>query len=326
MKRLRVLFPVLALCLGSAFAEPAPAARPKAAEFVRSIERSDKSTACETLCAEYRPAKGSGPSIWLIGVAHLGTADYYRAIQERLDRQSVVLYEGVGLEDAVKKGPLAGTRDAGVQAGLARALGLVFQLDAIDYRRPHFINSDVKPDQLAGQAQQRADAHPGEKKEDLMSTMMDALQGSGAIGAMMNQVIGVLGKTPEMQEMTKAVLVEALGSAGELIGLARTASPEMRDLFDTLLTDRNAIVIADLRTQLAKRQPTDTIAIFYGAAHMDEIATSLRTQLDYLPTQQEWLPAFTADPAKGGTNALQLRFMIEMAKMQLRAMQSSDKK
>ena len=326
MKLPRFLLPALALGLGTAFADPAPA--PKAAGFVRSIEHADKTTACETRCAEYLPASGSGPAIWLIGVAHLGTPEYYRAIQERLDGHSVVLYEGVGLGEAVKRGPVAGMRDAGVQAGLAKALGLVFQLDAIDYRRPHFINSDVKADQLADQVQDRAARNPDPKaqKEDLMGSMMDALQGTGAIGAMMNQVIGVLGKTPEMQEMTKAVLVEALGNAGELIGLARGASPEMRDLFDTLLTDRNRIVIADLRAQLARRGPGETIAIFYGAAHMDEIAAHLRSDLHYGPAKQEWLAAFNADPAKGGTNALQLRFMIEMAKMQLRALQSSGKK
>jgi len=143
---------------------------------------------------------------------------------------------------------------------------------------------------------------------------------------MLNNVIAVLGKSAEMQEMTKAVLVEALGNAGELLDLARTASPELRDLFETLLTERNAIVIRDLRTQLAKHRAGDTIAIFYGAAHMDEIAASLRSELGYVPGRQEWLTAFSADPAKGGTNALQLRFMIEMAKMQLRALSSPAKK
>jgi hypothetical protein len=314
----------LALCFSTAFAEPVPPQ--KSAGFVRSLERADKSTACETLCAEYLPASGTGPAVWLIGVAHLGSPGYYREIQQRLDGHNVVLYEGVGLGEAVKQGPIAGTRDAGVQAGLARALGLVFQLDAIDYRRPHFLNSDVRPAELAAQAEKRTAAHPERKSEDLIGPLMDALQGTGAIGTMMNNVIGVLGKSPEMQEMTKAVLVEALGNAGELLDLARTASPELRDLFEVLLTERNAIVLADLRAQLAKRRPGETIAIFYGAAHMDEIAASLRTDLGYVPAKQEWLPAFTADPAKGGTNPLQLRFMIEMAKMQLRALQSPAKK
>jgi hypothetical protein len=320
------LYRLLALVFSfsAVFAEPLPA--PKATAFVRSIEHADKTTACETLCAEYRPESGAGPAVWLIGVAHLGSAEYYRDIQQRLDRSSVVLYEGVGLDEAVKQGPIAGTRDAGVQAGLARALGLVFQLDAIDYRRPHFVNSDVRPAELTHKVEERAKADPQAKSEDLVGPLMEALQGTGAIGTMMNNVIGVLGKSAEMQEMTKAVLVEFCGNNSELLDLARTASPELRDLFDVLLTERNAIVLADLRTQIAKRAPGETIAVFYGAAHMDEIAARLRTDLGYAPGKQEWLPAFTADPAKGGTNALQLRFMIEMAKMQLRALQSPAKK
>ena len=72
--------------------------------FIRATENADKKTSAQTLCAEFRPADGKGASVWLIGVAHFGTAEYYQAIQQRLDRQTVVLYEGIGIED-VKAGP-----------------------------------------------------------------------------------------------------------------------------------------------------------------------------------------------------------------------------
>lgn len=322
MITLRTLFALSVLSFQTLHAESVPAAK---TGFVRSAERADKTTACETLSGEYLPAKGEGPAVWLVGVAHIGTPEYFAAIQQQLDRHSVVLFEGVGLGEALKKGPGAATRDAGVQAGLAKALGLAFQLDAIDYRRPHFLNSDVQPEQLASEVKGRTPNDAKEKSEDLLGPLMDALHGTGALGAMMNNLISVLGQTPAMQEMTKAVLVEALGRADELIGLARTASPAMKDLFDVLLTERNAIVITDLRTQLAQRQPGETIAIFYGAAHMDEIATRLRDELHYIPAKQVWLTAFTADPAKGGINPVQMRFMIEMAKMQLKALQVGEK-
>ena len=321
MKILRLL--LTSIFISVAHAEPPPTA--KTAGFVRAAERADKTTACETLSAEYRPAQGAGPSVWLIGVAHIGTPEYYRAIQARLDRQSVVLFEGVGLGDALKQGPGAATHEAGVQAGLAKALGLVFQLDAIDYRRPHFLNSDLKAAALEKDVKERTKGDPQAGESDLVGPLMDALRGTGAIGTMLNSVVGVLGQNPAMQELTKAVLVESLGHANEFIGLARNASPAMNDLFDVLLTERNAIVIADLRTQLAKRAPAESVAIFYGAAHMDEIAKQLRDELHYVPAKEEWDAAFVADPAKSGMSPVELRFMIEMAKMQLKAMGGSKK-
>jgi hypothetical protein len=323
MKFLRFTFALVATC-SFVRAESVPATT--STGFVRAIERADKTTACETLSAKYLPSNGRGPAVWLIGVAHIGTPEYYAAIQQQLDRHSVVLYEGIGLDESKKAGPGAATNPAGLQSGLAKALGLVFQLDAIDYRRPHFLNSDIKADKIAGQVEERAKKEPAAKDGNLMVPLMDMLQGSGAIGEMMNQVVSVLGQTPAMREMTKAILVEALGRAHELIGLARNISPEMKNLFDVILTERNAVVIADLRTQIAKRGPTESIAIFYGAAHMDEIARRLRDELRYIPAQEEWLAAFTSDPAKSGMDPVQLRFMIEMAKMQLKALQGPGKK
>ncbi len=327
----RVVARMKALCFAfSLFLFSAALAEPPAATgFLRTAERADKTTAVETLSAEFRPASGAGPAVWLIGVAHIGTPEYYAAIQARLDRHTVVLYEGIGIEE-VKRGPGAATHEAGVQAGLARALGLVFQLDAIDYRRPHFINSDMKVDTIESAVKDKsaatAEKTNGEPPADrTFDMLMDALRGEGQLGAMINGFIAALGKSPEMQEMTKAILVEVLGRAGEFIGMAQSISPALRDLFEVILTERNAVVLADLRAQLAKLEAGQSVAIFYGAAHMDEISRRLREEMHYLPAKEEWDTAFSADPAKAGMNSAQLRFMIELAKWQLRAMQPAAK-
>ena len=292
--------------------------------FIRATELADKKTSAQTLCAEFRPADGKGAAVWLIGVAHLGTAEYYRAIQQRLDRQTVVLYEGIGIED-VKAGPGQAAHEPGIQAGLAKALGLVFQLDAIDYRRPHFINSDLKADKIADEVREKSVASGGSQGDQTFDALMGALQGTGEIGKMMNGFVATLGKSAEMQETTKAVLVEVLGRAGELIALAQSSSPAMKDLFDVILAERNTVVLADLRKQLARRKAGESVAIFYGAAHMDELAKHLRDDLHYVSAKQEWETAFTADPAKGGINPGQIRLMLELMKMQLKAAQPAGK-
>ena len=117
----RLLIATFVLCLPLA-----SLADDRAAEtvFLRSTETEAKLSAIQTSSVEYRPAKGDGPSVWLIAVAHLGTPEYYRAIQQRLDAKTVVLFEGVGFDEAMKQGPGAGTRDAGIQKQLSNALGL----------------------------------------------------------------------------------------------------------------------------------------------------------------------------------------------------------
>jgi hypothetical protein len=295
-------------------AEPPPA--PTSLAFLRTTDLADETRGLQTVSTEYRPANGSGPSVWLVGVAHLGTAEYFHAIQERLDRQTVVLYEGIGLRD-VKKGPGVATDRAGIQTALATALGLKFQLDAIDYRRPTFINSDLQAPELEREVRERTTAAKREDRDETFNQLMDALQGSGATGGALSQVAGVLGSSAQTREITKLMLIEVLGRAGEFLELARNYSPEMKDLFDIVLTERNTVVLRDLRAQLARLKPGQSIAVFYGAAHMDEIAQRLRNELRYVPAKQEWDTAFTAKTAESGIKPAQIRMMLDLLRTQL---------
>lgn len=315
MKTFRLLFAVVALGVAP-FAEAQT--KPAAISFLRTVDAAGKTRALQTASVEYQRAKGAGPGVWLIGVAHLGSAEYFQAIQQRLDRQTVVLYEGVGVTD-LKRGPGAATESAGLQAKLASALGLKFQLDVIDYRSPHFINSDLRVPELEEQVRKHAPEESGPAKDQLFGQLMDALQGTGMAGGAMNQMVGMLGASTQMQEMTKMMLVEVLSQAGEFLELAKSVSPEMKDLFDVLLTERNAIVIADLRAQLARLKPGESIAIFYGAAHMDELAAHLKTDLGYLPVDTRWDTAFAADPAQSGINPAQVQLMLGLLRAQLKA-------
>ena len=61
--------------------------------------------ALETATRKLVPADGKGPTIWLVGVTHIGNPEYYAAIQKILDEQSLVLFEGVGRPDFVTGHP-----------------------------------------------------------------------------------------------------------------------------------------------------------------------------------------------------------------------------
>lgn len=332
MRSFRLLLAALALAtaphLSAEPAAPPPAAASTKLTFLQTVDGAEGSRALQTASVEYRPAKGLGPSIWLVGVAHLGTKSYYQKIQQRLDLMSVVLYEGVGLRD-VKAGPGAVEGAGGVQQSLAKALGMEFQLDVIDYRRPHFINSDLHVPELKAEVEKRASgtatAPDGEPADEMMDQVMDALQGTGMAGGALNQMIGLLGSSPQMREMTKVMLVEVLSQAGEFLALAQKVSPEMKDLFDVLLRQRNEIVVRDLRTHLAKLKAGERIAVFYGAAHMDEIAETLRKEFGYAPVATQWDTAFSASPAESGINPLQIKMMLELMRAQLEAAPAATK-
>lgn len=296
--------------------------------FLRTQHTEGAPSTLQTLSAEYRPASGAGPSVWLIGVAHLGTPEYYAALQKRLDAQSSVLFEGVGGQHMTTG---AKAQTGGIQGQLATALGLVFQLDAIDYKRPHFTNSDLTPDALNEAIERRAEtpapaqpAKPGEPapkpekvSKETFDQLMSALQGQGEFAESLGGMITLMGSTPQMRETTKLMLVEALGQAGELIDLAKTASPEMKDLFDVILTERNAVVVRQLGARLKALRPGQSVAVFYGAAHMDEIAHRLTTDLRYTPAAQHWDTAFTADGTQSIMPPAQIRAMIQMVRTQL---------
>ncbi|HEV7868426.1 MAG TPA: hypothetical protein VGO90_12145 [Chthoniobacteraceae bacterium] len=315
MKSLRIVSVALcAFVFAPALHAEAPAAA-AAHAFLRAQAGKEGQHVLQTLSSEFRPAGGRGPSIWLVGVSHLGTEEYYTAIQKRLDAQTVVLFEGIGLHD-VKQGPGKPAEQTGVQSTLATALGLVFQLNAIDYRRPNFINSDLQVPELEKEVEERS-AATGQPENETFNKLVEALNGTGATGGALNQMIGLLGSSSQMRETTKLMLIQVLGRAGEFLAMAQQTSPEMKNLFEVVLTQRNAVVLRDLRTQLRKLQAGQSIAVFYGAAHMDEIAKRLRQDLGYVPAEQVWDSAFAADAGQSGINPAQIQMMLDMMRLQM---------
>ena len=90
---------------------------------IRAADTKARLRAIQTSSVEYRPTAGEGPSVWLVSVAHLGTPEYYAAIQRRLDAKTVMLFEGVGFEDRMKNEAF-GEGGAGALSGVERAEGV----------------------------------------------------------------------------------------------------------------------------------------------------------------------------------------------------------
>ncbi len=302
----------------------------------------------------------------------------------------------------------------GIQAEMAHALGLVFQLDEIDYSQPNFRNSDMsmqrlqrvmspvaaKPVKPAKPAATVAETKPAEKpaakpdektaetpaekpaaKSDApapataekptetskpeaktaepptvaavtppkskphvrhaeepeapepderpvdpkaaaqMQQLMGMMDGSSALGGIVRIGLKLLGTSPQTQSMVKIMMIDALGSLGGDMTHMRGMPAGMDSLMKVIVEDRNQIVINDLRKVLAEKDPPKSIAIFYGAAHMPDLAKHITADLGYQADEVRWLPAFSAKATDAGMSAEEFKQMRTLIKMQLKQMQ-----
>ena len=300
----------------------------------------------EIAARKFTPAQGTGSVIWLTAVSHIGETNYYQALQKHLDSQALVLFEGIGGE-AMKRTRHAGTNIPSatatqgtnsttrankselstLQTVMARSLDLVFQLDVIDYDRVHFRNSDISVAELqklvrgtnAVTTVSPSAPAKGRPADDELQKLLKMMDGASAQGALFQSLFQFIGANPRLQAVAKLTLIEILGSLRGDLAQARGLPLEMKRLFRILIDKRNEAVLADLRAELARPAPAKTIALFYGAAHMDDFERQLRA-LGYRPTDELWLPAFTLDLEKSGVTAFELGLVRGMVRMQMQKM------
>ena len=330
--RSQLFFTVALLASCKVFGEPAP--------YLRATDEKGGGRVLQVVARTLASPAEQGPTVTLLGVSHVGDRSYYEKIQKKLDAAELVLFEGVGFGD---DGPPKGNRDDGggvseLQLSLASSMGLVFQLQAIRYDRPHFRNSDISPEALLSKLQGgkgkpsakggsggKEDApdkgEPGGKtdKGNFESRQfVKALSGDSILFSFLSKALKFFGKSPQFRALMKLAIVEALGSIeGDVTRLAEASGPGMRKFMRALLEDRNAIVFRDLRKVLKQKKPPKSIVVFYGAAHMPDLEERIVEKLGFKPAGDEWLTAFGVNPKKAGLSAFEVGLVRKMIRVQL---------
>ncbi|MBX3363501.1 MAG: hypothetical protein KF866_01940 [Phycisphaeraceae bacterium] len=203
----------------------------------------------------------------------------------------------------------AGERAQGIQQRLADALHLEFQLVRMDHSLPNWRNSDVGVDEI-----QRSLSEMGAEGQGEM--LFDALGGQGLTGGIARLLVGIVGRSTSMRESTKAMLVDVLARADELL----PAQEQMLGpLMEIILDHRNDVVVADLKRVLEDERGVRSIGIIYGAGHLPGIERALIEDLGYAPAGQRWVPAITADLGKAGMNVRQAKRIRESLRRQIDA-------
>ncbi len=207
-----------------------------------------------------------------------------------------------------------------LQSQMAKALGLTFQLDAIDSGKPNWQSCDVSMDELKDRLKE-VDADD--------SMLLTALDGSSMLSKLAGLVLSGIAKSPTMQATLKLVLVQTLGTAEDtLSGVAEggvampgKAGKQMAALMRVILLERNEVVLRDVRALVegkagetsAKTPPSD-IAIFYGGGHMPDLERRLCAELGFRAGESTWARAITVDPAAAGMTQDQAKKMRDAMK------------
>jgi hypothetical protein len=306
---------------------------PEPEAYVRVGNTDSNHVQLQIAAREFLPTRHGQPVVWLTGVSHIGDPGYYAALQSHLNGQTLVLFEGVSAaapenssenkdttpaSNGASEEPSDNGADRGsLQSAMAASLGLVFQLQAIDYHRDNFRNSDLSMTQLRQliAEQEAGSGKPGasESFEGLMTLM----QGNSWLDSLLQMALRVLGTNPKFQALGRLALIDLLGQLhgdpSRLAGLP----PDMKQLLEVLLQRRNEKVLRDLKSDLPEIGVHGSVAIFFGTGHMPDMEKRLRRELKYRPNRDLWFTAFEVDLMKSKISPGERSFVDDFVKWQV---------
>ncbi|MCC6228828.1 MAG: hypothetical protein IT432_06335 [Phycisphaerales bacterium] len=207
-----------------------------------------------------------------------------------------------------------GERQEGIQTKLASALGLEFQLAAIDYSKANWRNSDMSIDQV-----QRKLQEAGASGEQLFRM----LDGSSMMAKFAGFLLNFIKASPQMQSSVKLMMMEMLSHADELM---EAQGGEQGKLMSVIVLDRNAAVLDDLKAILHNEKDVESVALFYGAGHLPDLEKHLTQDFGYRFESERWFPAISMEVAKAGMSVQQARQYRQMMTQMIDRQKATGKK
>ena len=326
-----VAFVLLAVAILTPGCRTSPGHRPDAtatieppAAYVRASNSESNVLELQIAARRFVPARGKGPTVWLTGVSHIGSSNYFAELQQHLAAQTLVLFEGVGEHSQDFKNMKSddgGSNAApkavgGLQSSLATSLGLVFQLDTIDYDRPNFRHSDLSIREIRELLAEPRGSGGGDAAEDF-DNLLSMMQGDSFMNIVMQFGLGILASSPKLQAMSKVTLIELITEMRGDPSRLGAISPELKQLLEVLIEKRNQRVIDDLKTALKEVGRKGSVSVFYGTGHMNEMESRLRKELHYQPVEDAWFAAISVNLAEAGISSSELEFIRGFIKSQI---------
>lgn len=254
-------------------------------QYVRIDESNGKPKALETAIVRFVAAPGSkyeGRIVDLVGVVHIGQLEYYKDLNQRLAKYDSVLYELVAPDGTrIRPQDLEDRRSllASMQTGMKEMLNLEYQLEHIDYMAKNFRHADMSPDEFMEDMASRGDG---------LWKMAARMMGAGlATQASNGGDAGILMAlfSTERSKAMKQVMARQLTDV-DLV----TAGMDDESGENTLIKGRNRKAFEVLRKELDAGKKT--VAVFYGAGHLADMAERLERDFEMKPTTKTWLVAW----------------------------------
>lgn len=342
----------LTACRSTQVGQYDPAKPPQ--PYMRITRATNGAASLDIAVREFQPTDKRSPKIYLVAVSHLGEEAYYSQLQNMLENTDRVLFEGVraSAERAKPqprdpnspprpKMPKPQAGEYSLQSDMAKSLGLKFQLEAIDYERPHFLNSDMTiaqisevlnpgqhigpPSDAPGNTSRPAPKADEDSGSAQFENLLSAMDGSGFLGKVLQIGLRFIGSSEKMQALVKLAFIEVLGGLDGDLSNLEIPAPGLKELLNVLIDKRNAVVIEDVRAAMHEANAPKSIAIFYGAAHMPNMEMKLRNDLGYRPVQDQWFQAFSVDPVKSGLSQADIQMIRGMVDIQMKMLKPQTK-
>jgi hypothetical protein len=219
-----------------------------------------------------------------------------------------------GLADQHPPDPMAASHDDSLQSQLADALDLQFQLDAIDYSHDNWRCSDMAIDEVGREMAQRGlDFGP----------MGGTLAGTSFPARIIKMMLGLMRFADSLMDGAiadtfKVVMIEMLGDEQFIEkGLGQLG----QGFTEVIVEQRNQVAVDDLRAIIDREPEVKSVAILYGAAHMDDLGQRLMQQLGYEPRESHWLKAIEVDLEESVVSARDISQVRRMMKQVMQAQQ-----
>ena len=255
--------------------------------WIRFVDNGPTGGRLETAITTYR--NDAGAIVDLVSAVHIGERSYFQGLSRAFDHYDAVLYEMVKPKDAVL--PRPGVRDeeqshsavSEFQRLLKDTLNLSFQLDEIDYTRRNFVHADLDAETF-----QKMQADRGESFEMLMlKQLMNAFTQPDAQDnalanedpeKMLREMIRVFTR-PDAERQLKLMIARHMQDMdAKAMGLDGPGG-------SVIVTERNKAAIKALTNTLQSGKKR--LAIFYGAAHMPDMAQRLH-EMGFKPVSTDW--------------------------------------
>ena len=313
----RTVLPLLVLLVASAGVLRAEEAK-EPDKFVRFTDERGGGR-LETAVVTYK--NEAGVELKLVSAIHIGERSYFEELAEDFEADDAVLYELVKEKDAPLPAPGAIRRQAeegegggggggmqvvgDLQRFLKDTLNLEFQLDVIDYTKQNFVHADMDREQF-----EKAQAERGESFETMMLQQLLAAMRKPAPELMPaaedpDQMLRELVKLvtrPDMERQVKTFIAKQMDQMQDAaMGLDGPGG-------SVIITERNKAAVKVLEETL-KNGAKKKISLFYGAAHMPDLAKRVR-ELGFKPAgATQWKKAWDLTIRADQPSAIEQLFM-----------------